>query len=326
MSSANDVTRRQAADWFARLLAPDADERVRDAFERWCAESDANADAYAAVAADHDFARRLADDPLIADAARKARIEYSGRSRASGLRRYAALATAALVVIAVGAAAWRVYRASARTEVLATAVGELRNVTLADGTRLVLDTNTRLDARLGGDARELVLHEGRIDVDVARDTRPFAVVSGRGVVRDIGTRFEVERHGEDVAVKLIAGAVDVSVENAGEAGKATLAPGQEAHFGAQGGIVVAETGDLVDGSRWTEGTLVFRERRLADLIAEVNRYSTVQLRLADRSLEDLRVSGVFHVGDQASLLEALRVGWSISAKQASAREIQLSRN
>ena len=66
--------------------------------------------------------------------------------------------------------------------------------------------------------------------------------------------------------------------------------------------------------------------KVADLIAEVNRYSTVQLRLADRSLDDLRVSGVFHVGDQASLLEALKVGWSISAKQASEREIELSRN
>lgn len=71
---------------------------------------------------------------------------------------------------------------------------------------------------------------------------------------------------------------------------------------------------------------MFRERRLADLIAEVNRYSTVQLRLADPSLDELRVSGVFHVGDQTSLLEALRVGWSISARQASDHEIELSRD
>ena len=326
MSSANDFTRRQAADWFARMLAPDADERDRDAFERWCAESDANADAYAAIAADHDFASLLADDPLIADATRKARIEYSGRARASGIGRYVSLAAAALVVIAVGAGAWRVYRDAATTDALATAVGELRTVTLADGTRLVIDTNTRLDARFSRSARELVLHEGRIDVDVARDARPFSVASGRGVVRDVGTHFEVERHGEDVAVKLLAGAVDVALRDAGEAGKATLAPGQEARFGARGGIAVADAGGLADGERWTEGTLVFRERRLADLIAEVNRYSTVQLRLADPSLDDLRVSGVFHVGDQTSLLEALRVGWSISAKQASDHEIELSRN
>jgi transmembrane sensor len=324
MTSPNDFTQRQAADWLARLLAPDANERDRDAFERWCAESDANADAYAAVSADHDFARLLAADPLIADAAHKARIAYSGRGGAGGVGRHVALAAAALVVVAVGAGAWRLYRGAARTEVLATAIGELRTMTLADGTRLVLDTSTRLDTRFSRDARELVLEEGRIDVDVARDARPFSVVSGRGVVRDIGTHFEVERHGEDVAVKLIAGIVDVSL--VGDASRTTLAPGQEARFGAQGGVTVAESGDLADGSRWTEGTLVFRERRLADLIAEVNRYSTVQLRLADRSLGELRVSGVFHVGDQASLLEALRVGWSISAKQASPQEIELSRD
>ncbi|HKE47441.1 MAG TPA: FecR domain-containing protein [Rhodanobacteraceae bacterium] len=325
MTRANDIARRQAADWFARLLAPDASPRDHDAFERWCAESDANADAYAAVAADHELARLLADDPMIAAATRKARIAYAGHGRTGGLRRYAALAAAAIVVVAAGAFAWRLYRDAPRAEALATAVGEQRTVVLADGTRLVLDTDTRLDTRFGGAARELVLHQGRIDIDVGRDARPFSVASGRGVVRDVGTRFEVERRGEDVAVTLMSGAVNVSLPEVAGAGEATLAPGQQARFGATGGIVVAETADIGTAARWTEGTLVFKERRLGDLIAEVNRYSTVQIRLADDSLADLRVSGVFRVGDQAGLLEALRTGWSISTKQTSDREILLLR-
>lgn len=325
MTRANDIARRQAADWLARLLASDASERDREAFERWCAESDAHADAYAAVAGDHDFARLLVDDPLIADATHRARIGYSGH-RAAGIRRWAALAAAALVVVAVGAGAWRMYRGWAAVETLATAIGEQRTVALADGTRLVLDTNTRLDAHFDRDARELVLHQGRIDVDVARDARPFSVVSGRGVVRDIGTRFEVERHGEDVAVTLMSGAVSVLLTQAAAgANEAKLAPGQKARFGAEGGIVVAEAEEIEDASRWTKGTLVFKQRRLGDLIDEVNRYSTVQIRLADRSLADLRVSGVFHVGDQAALLEALRTGWSISTNETSTHEIELSR-
>lgn len=325
MTRANDIARRQAADWLARLLAADASERDREAFERWCAESDAHADAYAAIAADHDFARLLADDPQIADATRKARIGYSAHGSAAGVRRWAALAAAALVVVAVGAGAWWMYRETP-VETLATAIGEQRHVTLADGTRLVLDTNTRLDAHLDGDARELVLHEGRIDVDVARDARPFSVASGRGIVRDIGTRFEVERRGEDVAVTLMSGAVSVSLTQAtADVNEATLAPGQKARFGAEGGIVVAEAEEIEDASRWTEGTLVFKQRRLGDLIADVNRYSTVQIRLADSSLGDLRVSGVFRVGDRTSLLEALRTGWSISTKQTATGEIELSR-
>jgi transmembrane sensor len=322
MSRANDIARAQAADWFARLLAPDVSANDLEAFERWCAASDDNADAYAAVAADHDFARLLADDPRIADATRKARIAFAGHDRGDGLRRRVALAAAALVVVAIGAVGWRMHRSEGATETLATAIGYQRTVTLADGTRLVLDTNTRLDVRLGDNARELVLREGRIDVDVARDPRPFSVVSGRGVVRDIGTRFEVERHGEDVAVTLLSGAVNVSLADAGEA---KLVPGQQARFGATGGIVVADAEALDDAARWTEGTLVFKQRRLGDLIEDVNRYSTVQIRLADRSLADLRVSGVFHVGDQAALLEALRKGWSISTTQTSEHEIELSR-
>lgn len=325
MSRTNDIARRQAADWLARLLAADVGEREHDAFERWCAESEANADAYAAIAAEHDFARLLADDPLILAAARKARIAYAGHAPTGGIRRWAALAAAAVVVVAAGAGAWRMYHDAGSTAVFTTAVGEQREVVLADGTRLVLDTQTRLDARLDGGARELVLGEGRVDVDVARDPRPFSVVSGRGVVRDIGTRFEVERHGEDVAVTLMSGAVSISLAEAAGASAATLAPGQQARYGADGGIVVAEAEAIEDASAWTKGTLVFKQRRLADLIAEVNRYSTVQIRLADSSLAELRVSGVFHVGDQASLLEALRTGWAISTKQTSDREIELSR-
>lgn len=304
MSRTNDIARRQAADWLARLLAADVGEREHDAFERWCAESEANADAYAAIAAEHDFARLLADDPLILAAARKARIAYAGHAPTGGIRRWAALAAAAVVVVAAGAGAWRMYHDAGSTAVFTTAVGEQREVVLADGTRLVLDTQTRLDARLDGGARELVLGEGRVDV---------------------GTRFEVERHGEDVAVTLMSGAVSISLAEAAGASAATLAPGQQARYGADGGIVVAEAEAIEDASAWTKGTLVFKQRRLADLIAEVNRYSTVQIRLADSSLAELRVSGVFHVGDQASLLEALRTGWAISTKQTSDREIELSR-
>jgi transmembrane sensor len=322
VSRANDIARAQAADWFARLLASDVGARDLEAFERWCAASEENADAYAAVAGDHDFAALLTEDPLIVAATHKARIAYAAHGRTGGAVRWFGLAAAALVVVAVGTVGWRMYRNSAASETLATAIGEVRTIALADGTKLVLDTNTRLEARLDGHARELVLREGRIDVDVGRDPRPFSVVSGRGVVRDIGTRFEVERHGEDVAVTLLSGAVNISLPDAGEA---KLAPGQQARFGATGGIVVAQAETLEDTSRWTEGTLVFKQRRLGDLIADVNRYSTVQIRLADRSLADLRVSGVFHVGDQTALLEALRKGWAISTTQTSDHEIELSR-
>jgi transmembrane sensor len=322
VSRASDIARAQAADWFARLLASDVSARDLEAFERWCALSADNADAYAEVAAAHELARHLAEDPLIDAATQKARIAFSGHARAGGARRFAALAAAALVLVAAGAAGWRMYRDSAAKETLATAIGEQHTVALADGTRLVLDTATRLDVRFGADARELVLREGRIDVDVGHDPRPFSVVSGRGTVRDIGTRFEVERHGDDVAVTLLSGAVNISLPDAGEA---KLAPGQKARFGATGGIVVADAESIEDASRWTEGTLVFKQRRLGDLIAEVNRYSTVQIRLADRSLADLRVSGVFRVGDQTALLEALRKGWSISTTRTGEHEIELSR-
>ncbi len=49
---------------------------------------------------------------------------------------------------------------------------------------------------------------------------------------------------------------------------------------------------------WTEGMLIFRRTRLADAIAEVNRYTNRPLRLGDDSLAGLELSGVFRAGDR----------------------------
>ncbi|MBR0345279.1 MAG: hypothetical protein IJI03_08470, partial [Rudaea sp.] len=100
-------------------------------------------------------------------------------------------------------------------------------------------------------------------------------------------------------------------------------PGQQVSFDRGGRLGTASAADLAVAQGWTRGDLVFKNRSLADLVAEMNRYSDTKLQLGDESLRKLTISGVVHAGDQASLVQALRSGWSLQAKQTSPREIVL---
>ncbi len=131
--------------------------------------------------------------------------------------------------------------------------------------------------------------------------------SGRGVVHDIGTQFQVARYGGDVTVTLLSGLVSVALaEPASPQENRVLAPGEELHIGDRGDLGWPTRVDLDVVSGWTRGVLTFKDRRLGDLLDEMNRYSETKIRIADPALSSLVVSGVFRTGDQSSLLRAAR--------------------
>lgn len=316
-----------AADWFARLLSPDCTERDHDAFEAWCAQSPAHADAFAAVAQCHADAAVLRHDERVRAGARAARHAVSARTRHRRPSRLVGFAAAAAVAAAVGAGVlWTAQREEPQSFRYVTSVGEQRRVELADGTRVQLDTDTELDVRLDASSRQLTLARGRVDIDVAADAkRPLSVRSGRGVVRDIGTQFQVARYGEDVTVTLLSGLVSVALaEPSGSPQDRVLEPGQALRIGGRGDLGWPTRADLDLASGWTHGVLTFKDRRLGDLLDEMNRYSQTKIRIADPALSSLVVSGVFRTGDQSSLLQALRAGWSIRSRHVSDHEIVLS--
>lgn len=319
-----------AADWLARLLSPDCKESEQLDFERWCAESEEHQKAYVAVASLHTLASDLADDPAIRNATRAAHHGARHRRQTHSFRRRGFLqaASAAVVMLAVGVGAWWLQGSWTQHQHHSTAVGEQRTLNLADGTRMHLDTETSIDVRFDRSSREVVLDSGRVEIEVAADSsRPFSVRSGRGIVRDIGTVFQVSRFGDEVGVALISGAVAVELTAPVTDGvrEQMLSPGEQLHFGPQGGLGRVERVEVDSLRSWTNGTLVFKERRLDDLLAEMNRYSKTQIRVEDPALGGILVSGVFRVGDQPSLLQALKQGWSINARQNPSGDVVLSR-
>lgn len=310
-----------AETWLARLHSPECTDAERTAYARWRHEHPDAATACGQAERIHALSAALADDPWMRAAARSAR-RGAQAWHVRHAPRFAWVAVAALVLLVAGGLLWRDYSTPAVQAVrYATTIGEQRTLYLDDGTVMVLDTDSAVTVRFGSARRAVDLDRGRVQFEVARDTgRPFLVHAGAGVIRDIGTRFQVSQRGDDVTVTLLSGVVNVSLP--ATQASSTLAPGQQVSYA--GGRMGAVRGvDLAVARGWTHGEMVFQDRSLADLLAEMNRYSTEQLQLGDPALAKLRISGVFHAGDQASLVQALRLGWGLRAERKSPQIVVL---
>ncbi|WP_430912305.1 FecR family protein [Methylobacterium sp. sgz302541] len=188
-----------------------------------------------------------------------------------------------------------------------TAVGERRNLVLADGSRVELDGGTSLDVRFDGGRRRLVLYAGQIFVTVTPDAgRPFVVEADTGTARALGTAFDMRQDETGTSVfvtehrvRVDAGAKDV-----------TLGEGQQVAY-TRAGLGAVETVDTRKLSAWRQGRLAFEGRPLAEVAAAIGRYRRGRIVLAGAGLDRLRVTGTFAAGDSERMLDALEAALPI---------------
>ncbi|MPY73888.1 MAG: DUF4974 domain-containing protein [Alphaproteobacteria bacterium] len=187
-----------------------------------------------------------------------------------------------------------------------TAVGERQTVTLADGSRLELDTGTSVGIDLGGAERRLTLHRGRIHVAVSPDrTRPFVVAAAGGTVQALGTAFDVRRDGDVVQVVVSEHAVRVAYPDLPGGPTAEVAAGDMTRFGPDIGIEAPRLANLSRLGAWRRGLLVFDDRPLGEVAAEMARYRGGAIVIADAALRARPVTGVFDTEHADALLDAL---------------------
>lgn len=202
-------------------------------------------------------------------------------------------------------------------DAISTGVGEQRTMALADGSRVVLNTDSRIVVEPFDDVREVKLERGEVLFEVARDPKkPFVVVAGSKKVVAIGTAFVVRRiarvGGDDVSVTLIEGKVavaDVDVEPRQVAvtpSAQMLLPGQRLVT-----AVATHAVALIDQPRmdaviaWKRGEVVLEDTPLRDAISEMNRYSPVELSFEGPADPQYAVSGVFRTGDTEAFARAV---------------------
>ncbi len=188
---------------------------------------------------------------------------------------------------------------------LRTATGEQQTHHLADGTRLELNTNTRVSVNITTTQRRLHLYQGEILVDTGKDARyaasDFFVQTRNASLQALGTQFSVYQHADHTRLQVWQGRVRVSGSDGREwqivdAGDAIL-------FNAQG--IVQRTAADQASLLWVQGLLQASDMSLAQLVAELQRYFPGTIRLHPQ-LRARRVSGVFPVTDVPETLAILQ--------------------
>lgn len=243
-------------------------------------------------------------------------------SRRRWLVAASAAVAAAVVVWLLGGPSWKHYD---------TTVGGRDEVTLEDGTRIQLNTNTGLRARVTRARRQVSLLHGEALFFVARDpTRPFLVAAGHTLVRAVGTEFSVRiRDVRHVDVLVADGRVAVNEDAADprfpgtETWATEVSAGESAEAGQTRVAVKAlSSSELARRLAWTSGHLSFQGETLEEAAQEFNRYNRLQIIVGDPSIAGLQVGGIFLARDPLSFVAALQRSFGIQAAQR-ANEVRL---
>lgn len=196
---------------------------------------------------------------------------------------------------------WREWSADYRT-----ATGERREVVLADGSRILLNTASAMNVVFSNEQRKIRLLTGEILVQTAPDPypahRPFIVQTAEGGLRALGTRFTVRQQQGLTRLAVIEGAVEavpaVARQQAGivKAGQQSSLTEREMH--------AVETLDEKRAA-WADGILYVDKMPLGEFVAELGRYRPGVVR-CEPDVTHLEVSGVFQLKDTDRILAALQ--------------------
>lgn len=289
----------EAADWLVQLQSGAATDEDHRAIQSWRGRSAQHAQAWLRAESLLGDLRKV---PGSMNAETLQRI-----SRSPGIGRRQALNRLGLLLLA-GPAAWLVSKELPWQQWTAdqrTAIGEQKNLTLPDGSQLLLNTASSVNIAFTAHERRIRLLAGEVLISTARDpastARPFIVETAQGSARALGTRFSVRADGTRSRVAVLEGSV--AVQPAESPQERVLNAGEQSAFSR---LAVAAIEPLDNNAlSWQSGMLLASNMRLDDLLTELGRYRTGVLRCHD-GVASLRVSGAFPLSDTDASLRLLQ--------------------
>jgi transmembrane sensor len=292
----------QAAHWYAALHGGAGSPEQHDAWSRWLHEKPEHHRAWRHIEA---VSLRLA--PLRGEGERDAAvvaIEVSAKRRHGRRQALRGLA----VLGAGGLAGWLAWRSTALQDVVLalnadhrTGTGELRDFTLADGTRVWLNTGSAVDVEFDQTRRLLTLRRGEILVDTGHDAqdRPFYVATRFGRLQALGTRFAVRQEPGHVLLAVFEGRV--LVRNL--AGQEEVVPAGSQRIFSDDSIGPEDVAERARQA-WSRGVILAEDIRLDVLLSEVGRYQLGHLGV-DPRVAGLRVVGRYPANNPEQTLAML---------------------
>jgi len=323
--SGRDEIEREASDWVARLNADDVSAEDRARFEAWRSAHPRHAQAYQELS--RTWQELVRAGPLVR-AVSFGQAMHAASQAPFPRRRWPLIAAAAsIVTIALATSGyWRELKTATLFE---TAIGEHATVALPDGSSLELNSNSLARIDFARHARVIHLTRGEAFFKVAHDVqRPFWVVAGDSWVRAVGTAFNVYLRPGGVEVTVSEGTVKVAGERSerdtpsdsvlAQAPVSVLTAGEQADVhGGTAAIRSLKPAELTRSVAWRQGSLYFENQPLADVVAEMNRYTRLQIEVGNDALGRLPIGGTFQANPDGAeaLLTMLRDGLGLTVRR-----------
>ncbi len=305
-----------AASWAARADRGSLSSEDARSLDEWLDSDPRHLGAYAraqAVLAHFDRAKALGEQ---FDPAQFAMDPALATPRARRRRRVA-IAAAASLVIAVAAGLYLKFTPGE----FSTERGEVRLVSLSDGTRVTLNTASTVAVRYNDSERRVRLVGGEALFTVAKDpTRPFIVETHGTRVRAVGTSFTVRSLADEAVQVLVReGVVEVTRNAAAAAdadGPVRLTANTRAYAMPKASVKVASVSDeeVARELAWREGMISFAGVTLGEAAHEFARYSDVHIVFDDPFLSERTITGLFASNNPLGFARAIATSMNLTVE------------
>lgn len=333
-----DPLHNEAAKWFVRVNTrePDAEELID--WQRWLMADEAHRRAFAKFEELWQTIGQTEQHSVVSAGSGDASPAIPRQLK----RRGWPLALAATVLVAIVGTLWLLPVKNPSSQLPASAVAETRTAekrtySLPDGSRVDVGASTRILVDFSDVSRSVIIESGEAYFQVAHDrTRPFVVHAGSSTITAVGTAFNVHRALGRVAVTVAEGAVNVQKFAEKSSEVTSSAPQAQPTASAQPIIVRAGEGIQLDGSTkfvaavdariataWRDGHLKFVREPLAYVVADVQRYSDVQISIADPTVAELLYTGTVIPSDVDDWLVLLTHAFPVDAQRINKRTVLL---
>ena len=311
------MLRRRAAALLAQLQSGDPDAARK--LKNWCNVDPMHAQAFERVRRSYEKAGLLRHSAIIES------LQYEPEAQTSRWQQRAALAASAAVIVLVPVGVLLVRGGAppfggTEAVMLMTSVGEIRQFDLADGSKVTLDTATKVAVEVGRSHRRAHLEYGRARFRVVKADAPFTVETASATVTTRGGVVDVEQVGSQGRIQVIAGQANVTGSNQHQAPSRAIEGGQGVTVKSE---MPEQKNGVTPGPDWTRGMLQFEGTPLADAVALANRYSERHIIVAG-DLNALRVTGAFRAADTYGLAKALAAAFHLSLRSTADGNLVLS--
>lgn len=284
----------EASRWYAKLASDEVSEAEMNAWTHWKSADEENKLAWQRLEDVNQAFKNVS--PKIAFQT----LNTPNLERRRAIKQLAVLFGAGTVAYyTYNEQPWRGYIADNVTK-----TGEQRNLQLADGTQIHLNTNSAINIHFSDSERLIELVKGEVLIETGHEQsavyRPFKVRTQHGTAEALGTKFTVRDFDTHSKVSVFEGAVQIKPKQ--QAATILLNKGESATFNKAQSLSTGKARET--DTAWTKGILVAYAMPLSEFVEELARYRTGILR-CHPSIADLVISGSFPIQNSDEVLAKL---------------------